>query len=103
PAPRPPQAMECCDELLARLKALEAKIENMKATAELDPASVDALAIAVAEKLDLPDVSKLATKADIQELLARLDELATKDDVAQIVSVQTNILAVLEQLTELPT
>jgi hypothetical protein len=48
PQPRPTPQPNCCDELIARLKALEAKVDNIKVTAELYPGSVDAVAIAVA-------------------------------------------------------
>lgn len=130
PKPQPNNPTDCCDELIERLKRLEAKVENLKATAELDPASVDALAIAVAAKLDLPDTSQLATKADIQALVARiegledlelpdlgglatkddiaaltarLDQLATKQDVQAIAATQTSMVALLERLVEVPT
>jgi hypothetical protein len=103
PQPQPPPRRDCCDELIARLKALEAKVENIKATAELDAGSVDALAIAVIEKLKLPGLDKLATKEDIAALNARLDALATREDVANVAKSQTNIVALLEKLVDLPT
>ena len=75
----------------------------MKVTAELDETSIDAIAISVSEKLKLPGLDKLATKEDIAALNARLDALATREDVANVAKTQTNIVALLEKLVDLPT
>ena len=114
-----PASQGCCDELLTRLNLLSAKVDNMKATAELDPASVDALANAVSAKINIGDLdtSGLATKTDLEAIRGQINDLtayisslqfpdvsqlATKSDIQQLEIGHAGIVSLLEQLVDLP-
>lgn len=65
---------DCCKSILRKLQEIEIKLTQLRATAELDQASVDAIADAVATKLQPPSLDGLATTEQLSQLESRLLE-----------------------------